>query len=403
MQKYLLYIVVVMILQVAALTVQAKTFVDECDSMQGSTCVGYSGFSKKIDDFSALSGWMDCVDTSVLSMNGQRASVVYTVSGAERIRVSIYAENSTLAVPLAAGGFRLGIEMTDVLSQAQRCYYDNAQDRIFAMDATSAYQLKLARAGLLFFPMNQPPSPTGEYYGLNLAVSVDGKNYIPLPRVIVCDVAAQSQEQGNGAYYRESYTAALPPNTVKVRVTLCGYRRLAGQGMPDMLMPEHVMQLAQVAFEGEKLHMGPPPKPEPDPPPQEESSLTQQASSAASLSPQNQQPDDTQDRPPRRYSRSDSYDMRGDNRDRIDDTYNGNGDTRAAIRSSVAADAVPYTSVRPKKQEKSSSVPEYTAVVVHTTFSERVKTEKRAASPIAAFSGAAFLWMAVQGLFKLRR
>ncbi len=244
----------------------SSPYIDACDSVAGDAARTYSGFGAQISNFSDFSGWSACPDQTVLPMQeqAQQASAIYQVRGSETVEVSIYAKNSSFAMPTSYGGkygaYVLGESERGVFSDAVRCRYDVAQDQTFLVDGGKVYLLRASPIGLYFSETDQSGlNLHSPFYGVNIAYSPDGSNFFELPDVRM----TSCRKQVGGFYYYETYAAEVPMGASYIRVQLQKHRTIPGFDMPDAPVEQHLFLLSEVVFRGQSVEAGPVPEPPP--------------------------------------------------------------------------------------------------------------------------------------------
>ncbi|MEM1484096.1 hypothetical protein V6615_04345 [Oscillospiraceae bacterium PP1C4] len=424
------------------LPVTAQSYTDHCCDTSGDNVKTYNGFVSTISDFSLYSGWMPCDDKTVLSIGGQTASAVYKVSGSDMVEVEIYAENGTVAAPYSTDSYHLGMYAWDSFSNLRRCFYDSNCDTVFVKDVSGIYTLRATYIDYILKKDEKPVDADSRYYGLNIEVSKDGVSYKPLNKVQLKKIESQKIAMGYGGYFHETYISDIPAQTSHVRLTLRACRMIRGENFPDIPMSENALLLSRVTFNGVHLQTGTADSESSKPNSDVSSSSQGEASSSsqgeASSSSQGEASSSSQGEASsssqgevssssqgevssssqgevssssQEESRSssgkssrkqnNSYNIipmginRPNNEHFIIDTYNGNGDTRAAVRVGERTGERSYSqSVTASSKtgviSEPNSVSEPDQVVVHTELDGHVKKTKMPLNDgnmLAAFTG----------------
>lgn len=227
--RYLISITACLTILICAVSVcaQSDVFIDECDKFEQNPSKQYINLQHTIDDFATYSTWRSCQDKTVLTMTANKACAIYHVDYAEKLYVELYSSGGTFAtINNKQGTFQIGLNDMNEFSNAHRCRYQQAQDKIYLRKNGRAYSLQTSYLGMNFIEDDQIKDHDDPYYGVNAEVSSDGIHYRTID--LQFEKVLWQNRENDGNYFREFYYSSLPAGTSYIKLTLFGYNQLFG-------------------------------------------------------------------------------------------------------------------------------------------------------------------------------
>lgn len=282
MKKICVFLAVIVLLAMTASFFVAadSTFFDEFDQSESSEYITYQGLSVKSPDFGEEIGWPDAPDPTVLTANftGGTPSVLYHISGVDRLTVSCYLPMSPLAHKSWTGDYTLMDIASDPkgnidLDGTLPVSYSPVDGNLYLNTPDQGFLLYMVEEGMgVFRPLPDEDAFLSQIKEslttsfVEVLVSSDGESFHPLDYDIsACRMSLEASSPLS--YFYTTLYLPIPSGTRYIGVQLSFPDQIPVSGGGTLQNPNSdKMRLARVDFQGEYLNWG-------DPLPDEEEEL----------------------------------------------------------------------------------------------------------------------------------
>ena len=247
----------------------AASITDHFDSPQNEEWYSYHNLKLSVTNAAVDFGWSSAPDATALSITSPANTgiALYAVSGAQKLTVSIYSTNSTIATKNGEI-YQLGYVNGCDLSQFYRTKLSKDGRNIYINTPNKGWQ-KMYRAMNGFFvfaPLNASVGETTDY-GVSVFCSTDNKSFHAVSSSLLSVRSALSESGDNCCYY-ETYSCPVPAGTNYIRLELREMRSFPDEdGAIINNTASGSLRFAQVSFIGDvaKGSFTAPSVPEPQP------------------------------------------------------------------------------------------------------------------------------------------
>lgn len=283
MKKIISIIIILLIVSVNGIYIttvyKEEIYTDKCDGIRNDTVKTYQNLKFAKRSVAALSGWRDTPDDTNLEIQNTQiieGSVIYRIAGANRVYINLYSKEGTFSSVDVYNPDRylLGFRAYHNYPESYKTYFRKQTSQLFLQTQTQNYQYKLDPITLdqQFVPY-QGSLDSLEYYGINVEVSENGKEYKRLP-IGLPYVTPFSKDLMENLCYYEEYDVEIPKGTEYIRVSMNQSIKTYSENGVSNAIPKGI-NLAKVEFVGNQLILGNE---------QTENSSSSNASSSSSIS-----------------------------------------------------------------------------------------------------------------------
>lgn len=264
MKKIISIIIILLIVSVNGIYIMTQyaveIYTDKCDSARNDSVKTYQNLKFAKRSVATLSGWYDTPDFTNLeiqNVHSEQGSIIYQIAGADRVYINIYSKQGTFASVDNYNSDRYILGFSSYLNypDSYKTYFRKQTSEIFLLTKTQTYQYRIDPITLdkQFVPYKGPLDSL-EYYGINVEVSQNGKEYERLPIKEPYITPFSSNLIDNACYYEE-YDIPIPKYAQYIKVSINQSIKIYSQTGVSNSFPEGI-NLAKVEFVGNNLVLG---------------------------------------------------------------------------------------------------------------------------------------------------